>query len=224
VATLQGLDRGLQALAAVSARPDGLSVADLAAEIGIDRAVAYRIVETLEQHGLVVRTEGRRYRLGAGVIALAERFHPQLLHAASPVLQELADATRAAAFLTVEHDELEGVPVAGAEARAASEAVHVGYRIGVRHALDRGANGLAILALRPPVEGEPAEVARARERGYASTSGHLQPGASGIAAGFVAPGPLAASIGVVAMGELDEERVAGLVRAAARRLAELSRT
>ena len=74
------------------------------------------------------------------------------------------------------------------------------------------------------VEGEPAEVARARERGYASTSGHLQPGASGIAAGFVAPGPLAASVGVVAMGELDEERVAGLVRAAARRLAELSRT
>ncbi|MFJ9713174.1 IclR family transcriptional regulator [Streptomyces sp. NPDC101234] len=223
MATLQGLDRGLRALDAISLTADGLTVADLAAQLGIDRSIAYRIVETLEEHALVSR-QGKRVRLGAGAATLAGRFQGQLVLAAQPVLQELADVTGAAAFLTVAHGARECVPVAGAEPVVQHGPVRVGYRIGVRHPLEKGANGVAILALQPPWPEESEEVARARELGYSITSGQLQQGATGVAAGFEVPGTAGASVGVVAMHEFDGERVAAQVREAASRLALLSRS
>ena len=97
----------------------------------------------------------------------------------------------------------------------------MGYRIGVRHTLERGANGVAILASQPPLPDEPEEIARARELGYSLTSGQLQQGATGIAAGFGVPGGAGASVGVVAMHEFDVESVAAEVKAAAARLSSL---
>ncbi|WP_133914284.1 IclR family transcriptional regulator [Streptomyces sp. NBC_00582] len=221
MATLQGLDRGLRALGLISLAADGLTVADLAARLEIDRAVAYRIVQTLEEHALVSR-QGKRVRLGAGAATLAGRFQHQLVLAAQPVLQQLADATGTSAFLTVAHGARECVPVAGAQPTVQYGPILVGYRIGVRHPLERGANGIAILALQPPLPDEPEEIVRARELGYSVTSGQLQKGATGIAAGFEVPGAAGASVGVVAMHEFDIEFVAAQVREAASRLASLS--
>ncbi|CAL9334771.1 IclR family transcriptional regulator [Streptomyces sp. enrichment culture] len=222
MATLQGLDRGLRALNAISLAAEGLTVADLAAHLEIDRAIAYRIVQTLEEHALVSR-QGKRVRLGAGAATLAGRFQHQLVQVAQPALQELADVTGASAFLTVAHGARECVPVAGAEPAAPHDPVQVGYRIGARHPLDRGANGIAILALQPPWPDEPEEVAWARESGYSVTSGQLQRGATGLAAGFEVPGAAGASVGVVAMREFDIEQVAAQVKEAASRLAALSK-
>ncbi|WP_405741933.1 helix-turn-helix domain-containing protein [Streptomyces sp. NBC_00028] len=221
MATLQGLDRGLRALDLISLSADGLTVADLAARLEIDRAIAYRIVQTLEEHALVSR-QGKRVRLGAGAATLAGRFRQQLVLVAQPVLQELADAIGASAFLTLAHGARECVPVAGAEPAVQHGPVQVGYRIGVRHPLERGANGVAILALQPPLPDDSADIARARERGYSVTSGQLQQGATGIAAGFEVPGAVGASVGVVAMHEFDVESVAARVRESASRLASLS--
>ncbi|MFF7389428.1 IclR family transcriptional regulator [Streptomyces scabiei] len=220
MATLQGLDRGLRALELVSLTSEGLTVADLAARLEIDRAIAYRIVRTLEEHGLVSR-QGKRVRLGAGAATLAGRFQHQLVLAAQPVLQQLADVTGTSAFLTVAHGARECVPVAGAQPTVQHGPVQVGYRIGVRHPLERGANGVAILALQPPAPGEPEEVALAREQGYSVTSGQLQQGATGIAAGFEVAGAAGASVGVVAMHAFDIEPVAAWVKEAASRLASL---
>ncbi|MFF5494140.1 IclR family transcriptional regulator [Streptomyces aquilus] len=220
MATLQGLDRGLRALDLISLTAEGLTVADLAAQLEIDRAVAYRIVQTLEEHTLVAR-QGKRVRLGAGAATLAGRFQHQLVRVAQPVLQELADATGASAFLTLAHGARECVPVAGAQPAVQQGPVQVGYRIGVRHPLERGANGVAILASQPPLPDEPEEIVRARELGYSLTSGQLQQGATGIAAGFQVPGAAGASVGVVAMHEFDVESVAAEVRAAAARLSSL---
>ncbi|WP_416985169.1 IclR family transcriptional regulator [Streptomyces sp. T028] len=222
MATLQGLDRGLRALDLISVTVDGLTVADLAAQLEIDRAVAYRIVQTLEAHALVSR-QGKRVRLGAGAATLAGRFQHQLVQAAQSVLQELADVTGTSAFLTVAHGARECVPVAGAQPTVQHGPVQVGYRIGVRHPLERGANGVAILALQPPLPDESEEVVRARELGYSVTSGQLQQGATGIAAGFEVPGAAGASVGVVAMHEFDIESVAAQVKEAAARLASLSK-
>ncbi|MEE1758755.1 MULTISPECIES: IclR family transcriptional regulator [unclassified Streptomyces] len=222
MATLQGLDRGLRALDLISLTADGLTVADLAARLGIDRAIAYRIVRTLEEHALVSR-QGKRVRLGAGAATLAGRFQQQLVLAAQPVLQELADGTGTSAFLTVAHGAGECVPVAGAQPAVQHGPVQVGYRIGVRHPLERGANGIAILALQPPRPDEPEEVARARESGYSVTSGQLQQGATGIAVGFEVPGAVGASVGVVAMHTFDIGSVAAQVKEAATRLDRLSR-
>ncbi|MBD0839825.1 MULTISPECIES: IclR family transcriptional regulator [unclassified Streptomyces] len=222
MATLQGLDRGLRALNLISLAADGLTVADLAAQLGIDRAVAYRIVQTLEEHALVSRQD-KRVRLGAGAALLAGRFQGQLVRAAQPVLQELADATGTSAFLTVAHGARECVPVAGAQPAVQHGPVQVGYRIGVRHPLERGANGVAILAVQPPLPDEPEEIVRARELGYSITSGQLQQGATGIAVGFEVPGTVGASVGVVAMHEFDIEAVAARVKEAAARLAAAGR-
>lgn len=222
MARLQGLDRGLQALRVVSAHPGGVTIAELAGELGVDRAVAYRIVETLETHALVTRGAGRRVRLSAGIVTLAGGFQPQLVRAAGPVLQQLADDTGQAAFLTVEHGADECIPVLGAEPATQHGPVRAGYRIGMRHRLDRGANGIAILALRLARPDDPPEVVRARKDGFSRTSGQLQQGATGIAAGFEAPGQARASVGVVSMNELDDE-VSARVVAAAGRLAALSR-
>ncbi|NUS23976.1 MAG: helix-turn-helix domain-containing protein [Streptomyces sp.] len=221
MATLQGLDRGLRALDLISLSADGLTVADLAARLEVDRAIAYRIVQTLEEHALVSR-QGKRVRLGAGAATLAGRFRQQLVLLAQPVLQELADATGASAFLTLAHGARECVPVAGAEPAVQHGPMRVGYRIGVRHPLERGANGVAILALQPPSPDDSEDIARARERGYSVTSGQLQQGATGIAAGFEVPGAAGASVGVVAMHEFDVESVAARVRESAARLASLS--
>ncbi|MDN3026090.1 helix-turn-helix domain-containing protein [Streptomyces sp. S.PB5] len=223
MATLQGLDRGLRALDLISLTGDGLTVADLAAQLEIDRAVAYRIVQTLEEHALVSR-QGKRVRLGAGAATLAGRFRHQLVVAAQPVLQELADDTGTSAFLTVAHGARECVPVAGAQPTVQDGPVQVGYRIGGRHPLEKGANGVAILALQPPSPDDSEEVVRSRELGYSVTSGQLQQGATGIAVGFGVPGAVGASIGVVAMHDFDIEAVAARVRLAASRLEELGNT
>lgn len=220
MATLNGLDRGLHALQYVSTQPQGVSVADLAAHLGVDRAIAYRVVATLEEHALVARID-KRVHLGAGIVPLAGRFQPHLIHAAEPVLRALAESTDAPAFLTVQQGPDECVAVLGVEPRVHQSPVQVGYRIGMHHHLTRGANGIAILALHPRADDDSPGVVSAREQGYSVTSGHLQQGATGIAAGFMAPGSLGASVGVVAMGELDVQRVADRVRTAANELIAL---
>nr|WP_202541771.1 helix-turn-helix domain-containing protein [Streptomyces sp. SID3915] len=219
---MQSLDRGLRALSLVSLAPEGLTVAEIATRLGTDRATAYRVVDTLEQHALVTRGPGKRIRLGAGAVVFASRFQPQLIRAAGPVLQELADAAGVAAFLSLAQGGDACVPVLSAEP-ARQTIFQVSYRIGAGHPLDRGANGIAILALQPPAENDSEAVEQARDIGYSVTAGELQHGAVGVAAGFEVPHLLGASVGTVAMGEVDVDRLGELVREAAARLARLSR-
>ena len=144
--TLQTLDRGLRALAAISGQEDGLSVADLAARLGVHRAITYRLAKTLEAHGLVARGAEGRLFLGAGLLGLASRFEPQLRSVARPLLHELAQETRAAAFLSVPQGE-ECVAIMVAEPEGGL--LRLAYRVGSRHPLTLGAAGIAILAGRP---------------------------------------------------------------------------
>jgi DNA-binding IclR family transcriptional regulator len=217
MSTLQTLDRGLTALRLVSERPDGLSVAELAEALGVHRAICYRIVTTLREHGLVSRGEDGRVRLGAATAALAAGFEPQLRRAAEPVLHALARQTGATAHLSVaQGDDCIAVLVA----EPPDAAIRVGYRVGSRHPLTVGAAGLAILALRPARDGEPGAVGAARRLGYAITHGQLQDGAVGVASGVPAPSGLAtdACVGVVAIGTLDTTSAATAVTHAAHRL------
>ena len=78
--TSQTLDRGLRVLDVLAHSPSGLSVTELAAAVGVNRTVVYRLVATLEQHGLARRdTAGqaarraRRARAGARPAAGAAR-------------------------------------------------------------------------------------------------------------------------------------------------------
>ncbi len=206
--TLQTLARGIAALEAVAERDDGMTVAEIAGRLGVDRAIAYRIVATLEAAALVARGADGRVYLGGGVLVLAMRLEPQLRSQAEPLLRALAAETRATAFLSVARgDEAVAVMVAEAEAGL----IRVGYRPGSRHPLERGAAGIAILSARPERDGDAAEVREARAAGYSITRGQLQKGAVGIAAplarGWGGAG-IEGCVGVVALDDLDQAAVA----------------
>ena len=53
--TSQTLDRGLQVLEVLADHPEGLTVTQLARELDVSRTIVYRLVVTLEQHGLLRR-------------------------------------------------------------------------------------------------------------------------------------------------------------------------
>lgn len=200
------LDRGLRALKALAEHPAGLSVSQLATALGTHRAAVYRLLGPLGDHHLVRRSDDGRFTLGAGLIELASAVQPSLREAAGPVLQRLADRLSATTALTVRD---------GDEAVVASVVVpreppmHLTYRPGMRHPLVHGAPGLALLAALPPRAGEPEAVARARERGWAVSTGQLLPGATGVAAAVEAPGhEPEASISAVWISGIDPARAA----------------
>lgn len=184
--TSQTLDRGLQLLTVLAEADSGRTVTELANALGVARPVVYRLLATLEQHHLAHRGGDGRARLGLGVLALAGRVQPLLRDAATPVLRRLADDVGATAHLTVV-DGSEALAVAVVEPMWTQ--LHVAYRVGSRHPLDRGAAGRAVLA------------ARAGQRVPVGTDGELQPDAHGIAVAWRV-GALEGSVGVVSLGPL----------------------
>ena len=202
--TSQTLDRGLRVLDCVARAPGGCTVAELASELGVGRTVVYRLLTTLQAHELVRRDPSGRVGLGPGALRLAGRVVPLLREAALPVLRALAEDVGATAHLTVA-DAGEALAVAVVEPSWTD--FHVAYRVGSRHALDRGAAGRALLVGRSG--GEQAVVSH----------GELQPGATGIAAPVTGVPSVQASVGVVALGPLNAEEVVPRVLRAAREVA-----
>ena len=200
--TSQTLDRGLRVLDALAGSPGGLTVTELAARLDVNRTVVYRLVSTLEQHGLVRRDGRGRLHVGLGLLRLAGAVHPAVRDVAVPVLRRLAEDIGATAHLTVADGD-EALALAVVEPSWTD--FHVSYRVGSRHPLTRGAAGRAILAA-----GDPP---------YVVTSGELQPGARGLAAPVPAGTGLDASVGIVTLGDLDADDVGPRVVAAAEELA-----
>jgi DNA-binding IclR family transcriptional regulator len=211
--TSQTLDRGLRVLSVLAAHPNGLTVTELAHIVGVNRTVAYRLVATLEQHGLARRDASTRLHVGLGVLALARGLQPVLRELANPVLRALAENLGATAHLTVA-DGGEALAIAVVEPTWTD--FHVAYRVGARHPLAQGAAGRAILLGRDIVSG--SVVAEP----YVRTSGELQPGARGLASPVLGVEGLEASVGVVTLGDLDPveagARVAEAAAEVARRL------
>lgn len=201
----QALDRGLRLLALLAEADRGLSVSELADGLGTSRAVVYRLVTALEAHAMVRRPAGERagrVRLGLGLLDLARRVLPELREAARGPLRELAERAGATAHLTV-LDGDDALAVAVVEPSWTD--FHVAYRVGTRHPVDRGAAGRALLLGRRPATG--ADIA--------TTAGELQPGAHGVAAPVRDVPGLEASVGVVALADLDADRVGPAVVEAA---------
>lgn len=203
--TSQTLDRGLRVLEVLAASPRGLTVTALAAQVGVNRTVVYRLLATLEQHGLARRDSSGLVHVGLGVLALARGLQPVLRELAVPVLRGLAEDLGMTAHLTIA-DGVEALAIAVVEPSWTD--FHVGYRVGSRHSLGQGAAGRAILAGREP-----------GRSGWVETRGELQPGARGVAAPLYGVDGLEASVGIVTLGDLDTEAVGPRVVEAARELA-----
>ncbi len=204
----QTLDRGLRLLHLVADAPSGLTVTEAAGRLGVGRAVVYRLAGTLVAHGMVRRDSTGRLRLGAGILHLALRAQPLVAEAARPLLRRLAEQVGATAHLTVA-EGTEAVAVAVVEPSWTT--FHVAYRPGSRHSLERGAAGRAILA------------GQRGHCGWVTSVGELQPGAYGVAAPVPGVEGVDASVGVVALGELDAADVGPQVVAAAEAVARALR-
>lgn len=219
---VQTLDRGLQALQIISMAPEGLTVQELATHMGLHRAITYRLVKTLELHRLVMKGPGGKAILGPGLLPLSSRFAPQLRSISRPLLQTLSHQTGASAFISIaEGNDCVPIDVVDAD----NSILHVTYRIGSRHPLNVGAAGIAILAGRPPAANDPDEVKQARAEGVSVSRGQIQSGAVGVASPVILPGGsfsgIEASIGVVALNNLDIDISREAVMSCARELSEL---
>jgi DNA-binding IclR family transcriptional regulator len=189
--TSQTLDRGLRVLRTLAETPGGMTITALAARIGVNRTVVYRLVATLEQHGLARRDSGGRLHVGLGVLALTRGLQPVLRELASPVLRALAERIGSTAHLTVA-DGGEALAIAVVEPSWTD--YHVAYRVGARHPLEQGAGGKAILLGRAP---------HSQATGWVETVGEIQAGARGVAAPVLGVDGLEASVGIVSLGDLD---------------------
>jgi DNA-binding IclR family transcriptional regulator len=203
--TSQTLDRGLRVLDALASAPGGLTVTELAAQLGVNRTVVYRLVSTLELHALV-RKDGRgRLHVGLRVLHLASAVQPVLRDLAVPVLRTLAERVGCTAHLTVADGE-EALALAVVEPSWTD--FHVAYRVGARHPLSKGAAGKAILAGRQP-GAEP----------FVTTVGELQAGATGLAAPVRGVDGLEASVGIVTLDDIDVAAIGPQVAEAAEQVA-----
>src|SRR5215213_8462653 len=92
---IQSIDRAAELLEAVARAPEPETAPELADACGLNRSTAWRILATLEHHGLVDRDPvGNRYGLGFGVVRLAAAAgHEPLVRLAHPLLRRLAEGT-----------------------------------------------------------------------------------------------------------------------------------
>lgn len=100
---VQSVDRAATILEAL-ARHGSLGVSELAAELGVHKSTASRLVSTLEHHALVEQADVRgRVQLGVGVVRLAATTSAQLdlVQEARPVARLLAAETGETVNITV---------------------------------------------------------------------------------------------------------------------------
>jgi len=188
-----------------------LTVAEVARDVGMHRSITYRMLRTLEDHGLIARDELGRFQAGAGLAVLAGRFTPALRAVAGRHLLKLAVATEKTAFLVVRHGD-EAVTIEVVEPPAA--AAHVSYRPGLRHPITTGAPGIALLAGEPPHADERPAVTQARSLGWATSTSEVIEGFRAVAAPVIdASGVCRAAIAVVFAGSGNVSGVADRVMA-----------
>ncbi len=202
------LARGLSVLRFLGTSAEGATVAEIASATGLDRAVLYRLLDTLAAEGFVVRdADTRRFALGVALVELGARAGRglEVRRLALPAMRGLMEQVREAVCLAV-RDRTDVVVVDRVE--PAGLFVRVGYHVGFRHPLTIGAHGRALLAFLEPADREPlvarhpllaGELEAGRRRGFAVSADELERGAAGVAAAILdRSGRPVASIGVVA--------------------------
>ncbi len=204
---VQSVERALALLDAIAAAaPSGDTVAELALACGINRATAWRLLATLEAHGVVNRDPATsRYQVGytvvrlaaaSGVDGLVRRTH-HILERVCAQTGEAADLALGRRSRLVYVDE-----VAPPSVLTVSWFAHPVPL----HATSTGKAWLAWLpeeearaVLGPVLEGFTdatvtdvarllGELAQIRERGYAVSAGELEPALCGVSAPVLRPG------------------------------------
>ena len=217
----QTLSRGIRILEILADAREPLSIDETARRLGVHRSVAYRLLRTLEDHGLVTRDAAGRIQLGARMAALAAGVAHDLQAEALPELTAVANDLGTTCFLVVlDHDEC--VTLVSVEPRHA--VASVAQRPGTRHPVTVGAPGKAILSVLAP-QSWPAEVSDqlrddvtdAAARGFATSHDEVIPSLRSVSVPLLVRGRQPAAIAVVYVASAHEpaEIAARLQRSAA---------
>src|SRR4051794_23849369 len=101
--TTQAVDRAIELLKAVADSREPPTVAELAEACGLNRSTAWRLLGTLDRHGLVERDPvTQRYGLGHVLLRIAATGdHDAIVRRARPVLQRLVGDTGEAVNLAL---------------------------------------------------------------------------------------------------------------------------
>jgi DNA-binding IclR family transcriptional regulator len=174
----QTLARGLAALQLVASSPTGLTVQQVAGDIGVHRTIAYRLLSTLAKFRFVAKGEDGRYRSAAALAVLGASFDNNVRQLSVPTLRTLADELGTTVSLLVAEGEQQ---VAIAVIVPTNVFYQLSFHEGSRYPLERGAAGLALLASMPPRPGERDIVQQTRQQRWVITHGEIEPNTYGLA-------------------------------------------
>ncbi|MFG2947939.1 IclR family transcriptional regulator [Streptomyces adustus] len=226
-ATRTAVDKALDLIEAVSRADAPPRLTDLADEVGLHRATAYRILVDLVRRGWVLRADDR-YLPGTAVLRLSSRAaHNSLTTLARPVLEELSARTGLMVNLQVlENDGSRVVDVIRPDRLAMISTLH-----GEALPVHRFAGPLALVAALPQdarrpyleaarAQGHPltgpagllADIERAEASGFAVEHGRNEQFVASLSRAVVpVPGSPVCAVTIVGPGaEIDEPRMGRL--------------
>lgn len=198
---VQSLDRALEILRLLGSEPE-MRVTDLARRLEVHKSTVFRLLSTLQEHGLVEQNPTtEKYRLGYGLVRLAGSVVAELdlARAARPILEELAIRSGETVNLAI----LQGNQVVNIDQIAAPNLVVNVNWVGKQTPLHATSNGKVLLAylseearrqllggslprLTPRTITEPRilekQLRRVVEDGYAFTLEELELGLNAVAA------------------------------------------
>lgn len=199
---MQLTDRVVRLLNVLADSPSGLQLTEIAARLELSPSTAHRLLGALAPHKFVYQGADRRYRIGPGIVRLAQAFQRQnpVLAVSRPVLDRVSQELQESVFLS----ELIGNDVVCVATAEASRLLTFYMRISERTPYHAGASARAILAFSPPeqiaerlaaepltafTERTPTTIDDAihalegvRERGYATCDEEMEIGVVALAA------------------------------------------
>lgn len=165
--TVQSLDRAMGMLQALS-EADGMTLTELAGQLGGSPATLYRALVTLQGHGIVeLEAEGQRWHVGAGAFRIGSAFlrRTNVADRARGPMQDLMRATGETANLGVETQD----QVLFLTQVETHEAIRAFFPPGMKSPMHVSGIGKALLAWYPPARVQ-AVIARRGLAGFTPQS------------------------------------------------------
>ena len=144
---IEAVDRALLLLDTLASFP-GANASQLAATLGANRSLVFRMLSTLAERGFVVKDRHSCFRLGPRLLYLGQQAETSdaLMDASRVVLDELLEATQENVYLIVR----DGIEMLCLAARMSTQPVRLAAEVGSKGGLHSGGAAKMLLAYSPP--------------------------------------------------------------------------
>jgi len=143
---IEAVDRALVLLDALAATP-GVNASQLAAQLGANRSLVFRLLSTLADRGFAIKDEHNRYRLGPRLFYLGQQAEANtaLVDVTGDVLDRLLEETEENVYLIVR----DGVAVRCVAARTSPQPIRLAADVGTTGQIYTGLVSRLLLAYAP---------------------------------------------------------------------------